>query len=70
MHIDINKQLMKLKKSIILLLLAEAFQLVFIYIPNFMVNNIYKIATFLSFGIIVLIVYSYFNEKSRIINHN
>ncbi len=67
--ININKKLASLKKSIILLLIAEIIQLALLYIPNFTVNIIYKIATFLSFAIIILIVYSYFYEKNRIINH-
>ena len=69
MDININKKLATLKKSIILLLIAEIIQLALLYIPNFTVNIIYKIATFLSFAIIILIVYSYFYEKNRIINH-
>lgn len=68
MQKDVHKQLMNLKRSMILLLLAEIIQLALIYIPDF-ANKIDKIATFVSFGIIIIIVCSYFTEKNRIVNH-
>lgn len=68
MQKDVPKQLMNLKRTMFLLLLAEIIQLALIYIPDF-ANKIDKIATFVSIGIIAIIVYSYFTEKNIIINH-
>lgn len=59
-----NKQLMNLKRIVLLLLLANAIAITLIYIPDFS-NKIDEIATFLTSGIIAGIVYSYFTEKIK-----
>jgi len=68
MQKDVYKQLMKFKRGMLLLLLAEIMQIALIYLPDFS-NKIDEIATFVTSGIIAGIVYSYFTEKNRIINH-
>jgi len=65
---DVYKQLMNLKRIMLLLLLANAIAIALIFIPDFP-NKIDEIATFVTSGVIVGIVYSYFTEKNKIINH-
>lgn len=68
MQKGVNKQLMNLKRGMLLLLLANAIAIALIYIPNFP-NKIDEIAAFLTLAVIIGIIYSYFIEKNKIINH-
>jgi len=67
MQKGVNKQLMNLKRGMLLLLLANAIAIA-LYVQSFP-NKIDEIATFLTLAVIIGIIYSYFIEKNKIINH-
>lgn len=68
MQKGVNKQLMNLKRGVLLFLLANAMAIALIYVPDFP-NKIDEIATFLTLAVIIGMIYSYFIEKNKIINH-